>query len=176
MVNILRENKMTKCIWNIYLSGEIHTDWRNGIEKGIDKNQLNVNLMSPVTVHNDSDDCGARILGVEQKPFWNDFKGASINSIRNRNYIEKSDIVIVRFGDKYRQWNAAFDAGLAIALGKSLITLHDPSLNHALKEVDSAANAVCSSVLQVVSVLKYVIMGKLENLDNATVAEQNTNN
>lgn len=83
-------------------------------------------------------------------------KASGINAIRTRNLIESADIVVVRFGDKYRQWNAAFDAGFASALGKSIITLHDEELTHALKEVDGAANAVCQTPEQVVEILKYV--------------------
>jgi YtoQ family protein len=68
---------------------------------------------------------------------------------------------VVRFGPKYRQWNAAFDAGYAVALGKPIITLHDPDLNHALKEVDGAAAAVARTPDQVVQTLAYAIGGAL---------------
>lgn len=143
--------------WLVYLSGEIHTDWRQQIESGVADAGLPVQFASPVTDHAKSDDCGATILGEEDKPFWRDHKGAQINAIRTRTLIEKSDIVVVRFGDKYRQWNAAFDAGYAAALGKPIITLHDAELIHALKEVDAAALAVAQSPAQVVDILRYVI-------------------
>ncbi|MEC6997635.1 MAG: YtoQ family protein [Pseudomonadota bacterium] len=139
-----------------YLSGEIHTGWRDNIKDKVLKLELPVNLLSPVTNHTVSDDCGIEILGEENKKFWHDYKGASINSIRTKSMIEKSDIVIVKFGDKYRQWNAAFDAGMAVTLGKSLITLHDESLDHALKEIDAASSAVCRNEDQVINTLKYV--------------------
>ncbi len=139
-----------------YLSGEIHTGWRDNIKDKVLKLELPVNLLSPVTNHSVSDDCGIEILGEENKKFWHDYKGASINSIRTKSMIEKSDIVIVKFGDKYRQWNAAFDAGMAVTLGKSLITLHDESLDHALKEIDAASSAVCRNEDQVINTLKYV--------------------
>ena len=139
-----------------YLSGEIHTGWRDNIKDKVLKLELPVNLLSPVTNHSVSDDCGIEILGGENKKFWHDYKGASINSIRTKSMIEKSDIVIVKFGDKYRQWNAAFDAGMAVTLGKSLITLHDESLDHALKEIDAASSAVCRTEDQVINRLKYV--------------------
>lgn len=148
--------------WTVYLSGEIHSDWRQKIAKGVEKAGLPVEITSPVTVHEDSDDCGAAILGEEENPFWRDHKGAGINAIRTRSLIGRADIVVVKFGEKYRQWNAAFDAGLAIALGKSLITLHDPSLIHALKEVDGAASAVAQTPEQVVKILEYVTTGKLK--------------
>ena len=139
-----------------YLSGEIHTGWRDNIKDKVLKLELPVNLLSPVTNHSVSDDCGIEILGEENKKFWHDYKGASINSIRTKSMIEKSDIVIVKFGDTYRQWNAAFDAGMAVTLGKSLITLHDESLDHALKEIDAASSAVCRNEDQVINTLRYV--------------------
>ena len=143
--------------WVVYLSGEIHTDWRERVITGAKDNGLDIVFTSPVTDHAKSDDCGVDILGPEDNNFWHDHKGAGINAIRTRTLIEQADIVVVRFGDKYRQWNAAFDAGFASARGKSIITLHDPGLTHALKEVDGAANAVCETPEQVVAVLKYVI-------------------
>ena len=101
--------------------------------------------------------CGVAILGDESDGFWKDQKGARVNAIRTRTLIERSDVVVVRFGDKYRQWNAAFDAGYASALGKPVITLHAPGLNHALKEVDEAARATCERPGQVVEILRYVL-------------------
>ncbi len=142
--------------WVVYLSGEIHSDWRERIQDGVQQADLPVSLVAPVTDHAKSDDCGVKILGAEKNSFWHDQKGARINAIRTRTLIKHADIVVVRFGDKYRQWNAAFDAGFAAALGKSLITLHDPDINHALKEVDGAANSVCQTPEQVVDILQYV--------------------
>ena len=143
--------------WHVYLSGEIHTDWRDRIAAGVREKALPVTLLAPVTDHPASDDCGVSILGEEEKGFWKDHKGAGVNAIRTRNLIEKADVVVVRFGDKYRQWNAAFDAGYAAALGKTIITLHDPALTHALKEVDRSALAVAVEPEQVVEILDYVI-------------------
>jgi YtoQ family protein len=143
--------------WTIYLSGEIHTDWRERIINGAAQLKLPTTFLSPVTDHASSDDCGVKILGDESEPFWKDRKGAGINAIRTRTQISKADIVVVRFGEQYRQWNAAFDAGYAAALGKSIITLHDPSLTHPLKEVDEAACAVAEQPEQVVEILQYVI-------------------
>ena len=147
--------------WTIYLSGEIHSDWREQITDGAAKNNLPVTFTGPVTDHSASDDCGVSILGAEDDPFWHDHKGAKVNAIRTRTQINKADIVVVRFGEKYRQWNAAFDAGYASALGKPLITLHAPELTHALKEVDGAALAVAGAPAQVVGILRYVIQGQL---------------
>lgn len=147
--------------WTIYLSGEIHTDWRERIESGAREAELPVHFDAPVTDHDASDDCGAVILGHEQDKFWYDHKGAKVNAIRTRTLIADADIVVVRFGDKYKQWNAAFDAGMAAALGKSLIVQHDPALNHPLKEIDAAALATAETPEQVVNILKYVIKGAL---------------
>jgi YtoQ family protein len=120
-----------------------------------------VTLLAPVTHHESSDNCGVTILGDEDQAFWKDHKGAKVNAIRTRTLIERSDVVVVRFGDKYRQWNAAFDAGYAAALGKPVITLHDKALTHALKEVDGAALAVAQTPDQVVKMLDYAINGAL---------------
>lgn len=147
--------------WEVYLSGEIHTDWRDRIAAGVAEAGLPVELTGPVTDHASSDDCGVVILGDESSDFWKDQKGARMNAIRTRTLIERADVVVVRFGDKYRQWNAAFDAGYAAACGTPVITLHDPSLNHALKEVDGAALAVAETPQQVVDTLAYVIGGRL---------------
>jgi YtoQ family protein len=144
---------------NIYLSGEIHTDWRDQI---IDSAAgLNVSFSAPVTDHDASDDCGVAIMGAEPNKFWHDHKGAKLNAIRTRTLIEQADVVVVRFGDKYKQWNAAFDAGYAAALGKSLIIMHGADHQHALKEVDAAALAVVETPQQVVDILTYVLNGTL---------------
>ena len=145
----------------VYLSGEIHTDWRDQITTGVAAAGLDVVFDSPVTDHDASDDCGVAIMGAEDKKFWHDNKGANLNAIRTRMGIEKADIVVVRFGEKYKQWNAAFDAGYAAALGKSLIVMHGPEHQHPLKEVDAAALAVSETPEQVVQILNYVINGRL---------------
>jgi YtoQ family protein len=147
--------------WSVYLSGEIHSDWREQIADGIQKAGLPVELSAPVTDHGASDDAGAGTLGDESEPFWRDHKGAGVNAIRTQTLIRSADVVVVRFGDKYRQWNAAFDAGFAAALGKPIVTLHDGELDHALKEVDRGALATARTSEQVVDVLRYVIEGKL---------------
>ena len=145
--------------WTIYLSGEIHSDWRERIQDGAA--ELDVEFTAPVTDHAASDDCGVAILGPEEKPFWKDHLGAGVNAIRTRTLIEDADIVVVRFGEQYRQWNAAFDAGYAAALGKPLVTLHPEQHDHALKEVDRAALAVAREPEQVVALLRYVLEGRL---------------
>ena len=143
----------------VYLSGEIHTDWREEIIAGAEG--LDVVFSAAVTDHAASDDCGVAILGGEPAKFWHDRKGAMVNAIRTRKGIADADVVVVRFGEKYRQWNAAFDAGYAAALGKSLIVLHGADHAHALKEVDAAALAVAEAPRQVVEILRYVLRGDL---------------
>ncbi|MCT4370157.1 YtoQ family protein [Yangia mangrovi] len=144
---------------NVYLSGEIHTDWRERIIKGAQG--LDVTFSAPVTDHAASDDCGVAILGAEDSKFWHDHKGAKMNAIRTRKAIADADVVVVRFGEQYKQWNAAFDAGYAAALGKSLIILQRPEHDHALKEVDAAALAVTREPEEVVATLRYVLTGAL---------------
>jgi len=147
--------------WTVYLSGEIHTDWREAIESGARARGLDVAFSAPVTDHAASDDCGVAILGAEPDKIWHDRKGAQLNAIRTRTLMQKADVVVVRFGDKYKQWNAAFDAGFAAALGKPLIVLHGPDHAHALKEVDAAALAVAETPAQVAALLDYAITGRL---------------
>ncbi len=141
----------------VYLSGEIHTDWREKIVQGVEDAGLPVQFSSPQLDHAASDNVGAAILGPEDSPFWKDHKSAKINQIRTRTALERCDLVVVRFGDKYRQWNAAFDAGIAASLGKPIIVLHGPELTHALKEIDAAALAVAETPEQVVQILQYVV-------------------
>jgi YtoQ family protein len=147
--------------WTVYLAGEIHSDWRDRIAAGVAEADLPVQLTNPVTDHPASDDCGVAILGPEDDKFWHDHKGAGVNAIRTGTLLRDADVVVVRFGDKYKQWNAAFDAGQAAALGKPLVTLHPPEHDHALKEVDRAALAVCREPEQVTAILRYVIRGAL---------------
>ena len=147
---------------NIYLSGEIHSDWRQEIINLCNKENLDISFSSPITNHEASDNCGVQILGNEEKNFWKDNKGANINSIKTRKSIKDCDIVVVKFGEKYKQWNAAFDAGYAAALNKSIIVIHNDEHQHALKEVDAAAAAVAKDQHQVVKILKYILKETLD--------------
>jgi YtoQ family protein len=147
--------------WNVYLAGEIHSDWREQIAAGVEKAGIDVSFSSPVTDHGASDDVGVAILGEEGDSFWKDHKGAGVNAIRTQTLIRQADVVVVRFGEKYKQWNAAFDAGFAAALGKPSVTLHPPDHDHALKEIDRAAQATAESPEQVVEILRYVLDGRL---------------
>lgn len=142
--------------WKVYLAGEIHSTWREEIQSAVQKKQLPIEILAPVTDHPASDNVGIDILGKEEKDFWKDHKGGKINAIRTRALIERADIIVVKFGKKYRQWNAAFDAGYASALGKKLIVMHPDEHTHALKEIDATALAVVESPGQVVEILEYV--------------------
>ena len=146
---------------NVYLAGEIHTNWRDELITLCNKKNLEIHFSSPVTNHENSDNCGVQILGAEDKKFWKDTKGAKINSIRTKKAIKDSDVVIVKIGEKYKQWNAAFDAGYAAALNKSIIVIHNEDHQHALKEVDASASAVASNNEEVVRILDYVLKGTL---------------
>lgn len=142
-------------IWSVYLSGEIHTDWREQIMRGSESLGLPLEFMSAVTDHESSDAAGD-LLGEESSGYWRDHKSSKVNGIRTKTLIENCDIAIVRFGDKFKQWNAAFDAGYCAAMNKPYITLHAEDIIHPLKEVDAAAMAWATTPEQVVGILKYV--------------------
>jgi YtoQ family protein len=141
--------------WNVYLSGEIHSDWREQIIDRVKQLKLPVEFTSAVTDHDASDAAGDQ-LGPQANGYWRDHKSSKVNAIRTKTLLEKCDIVIVRFGDQYKQWNAAFDAGYCAAIGKPYITLHADDIVHPLKEVDAAAMAWAETPAQVVEVLQYV--------------------
>jgi YtoQ family protein len=145
--------------WTVYLSGEIHTDWRQQIMDGAGAVRLPIDFISAVTDHEASDAAGD-VLGAEDRSFWRDHKSAKVNGIRTKTMIERCDVAVVRFGEKYKQWNAAFDAGFCAALGKPYITLHDEDIIHPLKEVDAAAMAWATTPAQVVEILRYVVASR----------------
>jgi YtoQ family protein len=146
---------------NVYLSGEIHSDWREEIIQLCVQANLDIKFTSPVTDHEASDNCGVNILGNEEKNYWKDNKGAKINSIRTKRSIEGCDVVIVKFGEKYKQWNAAFDTGYAAALNKSIVVIHSDEHQHPLKEIDASASAVAKDQKQAFRILKYILDGSL---------------
>ena len=143
--------------WKVYLSGEIHSNWRQQIIDGASANNLPIAFTSAVTNHEASDAAGD-LLGAEQDTFWRDHKSSKVNAIRTKTHLQDCDIAIIRFGEKFKQWNAAFDAGFCEAKGKPYITLHDEDIIHALKEVDAAAMAWAKTPGQVVEILKYVTL------------------
>ena len=144
---------------NVYLSGEIHTDWRDQIKEGCSKRNLPIEFTSAVTDHAASDAAGD-LLGAEDNNFWRDHKSSKVNAIRTKTLIERCDVAIIRFGEKYKQWNAAFDAGQCAAMGTPYITLHNDDIIHPLKEVDGMAMAWATEPEQVVEILEYVVAKK----------------
>jgi len=146
---------------HVYLSGEIHTNWRELIINKTNEMGLDVRFQYPVLDHELSDNCGSILMGSEEKKFWHDHKGAKLNALRTQNAIKNADIMVVRFGEKYKQWNAAFEAGYAAALGTPLIVIHSDEHQHALKEVDAAALVVLDDPEKVVNALNYILEGKL---------------
>ena len=141
---------------NVYLSGEIHSDWRQQIKEGCEAHNLSIVFTSAVTDHEASDAAGD-LLGAEDNQFWRDHKSAKVNTIRTKTLLENCDVAVIRFGDKYKQWNAAFDAGYCAALDTPYITLHDKDIIHPLKEVDASAMAWATTSEQVVEILTYVM-------------------
>ena len=141
--------------WTVYLSGEIHTDWREQIIDGAGALSLPVDFTSAVTDHEASDAAGD-MLEPESSGYWRDHKSSQVNAIRTRTLLAKCDIAVVRFGDQYKQWNAAFDAGYCAAAGTPYISLHNADIIHPLKEVDAAAMAWAQTPAEVVQVLTYV--------------------
>ena len=142
--------------WVVYLSGEIHSDWREQIIAGAAGRDLPVTFTTPITNHEASDAAGD-LLEPTSDGYWRDHKSSRVNGIRTRTLLARCDIAVIRFGDKYKQWNAAFDAGYCAALGKPYITLHDADIVHPLKEVDADAAAWAQTPAQVVEILAYVI-------------------
>lgn len=141
--------------WNIFLSGDIHSDWREQIMQGAKSLNLAVNFSSAVTDH-DSSDAAGDVLGEESNSYWRDHQSAKVNAIRIKTLMQDCDIAVIRFGEKYKQWNAAFDAGFCAALGKPYITLHSDDIVHPLKEVDAAAMAWAKTPQQIVEILNYI--------------------
>ncbi len=142
-------------IWTIYLSGEVHTAWREELKQRAAERELPVRFTSAVTDHAASDAAGDH-LPPASEGYWRDHKSASVNAMRTSTLIRQCDLAVVRFGEEYRQWNAAFDAGALAALGKPYITLHGPKHVHALKEVDAGAMAWAETVDQVLETLAHV--------------------
>jgi YtoQ family protein len=144
-------------VWRVYLAGEIHTGWRDEIVDGISAHGLSAAFSAPVTRHSLSDDIGVKILGREDTDFWRDRKSSGINAIRRHVHLHETDIVVARFDDRHKELNVALEAGIAVGLGKPVISYHDGKLDHALKDLDYAAFAVVRTAEQVVRILRYVV-------------------
>ncbi|GEN51760.1 YtoQ family protein [Halobacillus faecis] len=140
----------------IYLAGQIHDDWRNEIRKKAEKEKLPINFVSPQENHALSDDIGEKILGEQPSKVYRDDAASSINNFRTRVLLQKSDAVIAYFGESYKQWNTAMDAGAAIQAGKPLILVRPESLIHPLKELSNQADVTVETLDQALEVLTYL--------------------
>ncbi|MBN8236974.1 YtoQ family protein [Halobacillus kuroshimensis] len=140
----------------VYLAGQIHDDWRRDIKSKADEKQLPVTFVSPQENHALSDDIGEKILGDQPGQVERDDAASSINNFRTKILLNKSDAAIAYFGESYKQWNTAMDAGAAIQAGKPLILIRPESLVHPLKELSNQADVTVETIEQAVEVLAYL--------------------
>jgi len=140
----------------IYLAGEIHSDWRERIREELTKRDLPVRFVGPQEVHDRSDDIGEAILGKQPDDRYRDLMGARANTLRTRVLLRKADLVIAYFGEKYRQWNTATDAGAAVAAGIPLLLVRDEGLIHPLKELDAMATMTVETLEQAAEAVAYI--------------------
>lgn len=141
----------------VYLAGEIHSDWREELIEKVKEKDLPYEFVSPQTDHDLSDSIGEKILGEQPNDLYKDDKASDMNNFRTQLLMDKADLVIALFGEKYSQWNTAMDATLAIEKKKPLILIRGDKNRHALKELSNRANVTVESIEQAVEVLEYVI-------------------
>ncbi len=141
----------------VYLAGQIHDDWRDRLRQQAEARGIAVDFVGPQDEHDLSDGIGEQILGEQESARWRDELASQANNLRTRILMQRADAVVAQFGEKFRQWNAAMDAGIAIALGKPLIVVRDPSLHHALKELSQRAQMTVDEPEQVLDALEYVL-------------------
>ena len=141
----------------VYLAGQIHDDWRDQLRQQAQERGIAVDFVGPQDEHDLSDGIGEQILGEQESARWRDALASQVTNLRTRILLQRADAVVVQFGEKFRQWNAAMDAGIAIALGKPLIVVRDPSLHHALKEISQRAQMTVDRPQQVLDALEYVL-------------------
>ncbi|MBU8695425.1 YtoQ family protein [Bacillus pumilus] len=140
----------------VYLAGEIHSQWRDEIKEKSQSLKLPVTFVGPMENHDRSDHIGEDILGEQPNAIFKDDAASDLNNFRTEILLNKSDIVIARFGEKYKQWNTAMDASAAIAKGKPLILIRPKELHHPLKELSNKANITMETVNQAIKALSYV--------------------
>ena len=140
----------------IYLAGEVHSAWRDDLRNLMSDRDLPVRFVGPQEEHDRSDDVGEDILGPQPSARFRDFAGASVNTLRTRVLLRQSDLAVAFFGDKYRQWNTAADAGAAVAVGIPLLLVRSPDLIHALKEVDAMATVTVETLEQAAEAIAYI--------------------
>lgn len=140
----------------VYLAGEIHSNWREDLKKQAEEKNLVLNFVSPQTEHDLSDAIGENILGEQPGDYYRDDAASAINNFRTSILMNKADVVIALFGDKYRQWNTAMDATTAINKNKPLIIIRPKELIHAMKELSNKADVTVETIDQAIQVLAYI--------------------
>lgn len=140
----------------VYLAGEIHSDWRDELRRLLEERDVPARCVGPQEVHARSDDVGEDILGEQPDDRYRDLMGASVNTLRTGVLMDRADVAVAKFGDQYRQWNTAADAGAAVARGIPLVLVRGPDLVHALKEIDARAAFTCETLEQAAEALAYV--------------------
>ncbi len=140
----------------IYLAGEIHGDWRGELRGHLSERGLPVRFVGPQEQHDRSDSVGEDILGAQPSARYRDLVGAGVNTLRTRVLLRRTDLVVAYFGEKYRQWNTAADAGAAVAAGVPLLLVRAPELTHALKELDAMATVTVETLAQAAEAIAYV--------------------
>lgn len=140
----------------IYLAGEIHSDWRDELRHELEERDVQVQLVGPQEVHDRSDSVGEDILGDQPGARYRDLMGARVNTLRTRVLMRKAELVVAYFGERYKQWNTAADAGAAVALGIPLVLVRDPELTHALKELDALASVTVENLSQAAEAIAYI--------------------
>ncbi|WP_458109808.1 YtoQ family protein [Bacillus zhangzhouensis] len=140
----------------VYLAGEIHSQWRDEIKEKSQSLKLPVTFVGPMENHDRSDNIGEDILGEQPNAILKDDAASDLNNFRTEILLNKADVVIARFGEKYKQWNTAMDASSAIAKGKPLILIRPKELHHPLKELSNKANITVETVNQAIKAISYV--------------------
>ncbi|MFK9093890.1 YtoQ family protein [Bacillus salipaludis] len=140
----------------VYLAGQIHDTWREDVKKKAKEKNLPLVFVAPQTNHERSDNIGEEILGQQPGNLYKDNAASDINNFRTQVLMQKADIVIALFGEKYKQWNTAMDVSTAIAMNKPTIIIRPESLIHPLKELSNKANVTVETVDQALEVISYI--------------------
>ncbi|MFW6202093.1 MAG: YtoQ family protein [Gemmatimonadota bacterium] len=140
----------------IYLAGEIHNPWRDELRGHLERRDLPVEFVGPQEAHDRSDDVGEDILGEQPNQRYRDLMGARVNTLRTRVLMRRADLVVAYFGEQYKQWNTAADAGAAAASGIPLVLVRDEKLVHALKELDALATMTVTDLEEAADAIAYI--------------------
>lgn len=140
----------------VYLAGQIHDDWRQEVKDKAKQKELPVKFTGPMENHDRSDNIGEDILGKQPNAVFKDEAASKFNNLRTKVLLEKSDVVIALFGEKYKQWNSAADAASAVALNKPLILVRPEALHHPLKELSEKAQVTVETTDQALQALAYI--------------------